>query len=53
LLENLGEPSACLQAGKNLRAVAGPQSSGWGVVDSKFSEMSLILSKFYARAQVF
>jgi len=29
----------------------GPDPSGWGVVHSKFSEVSLILSKFYRRAQ--
>ena len=48
LQENLGEPSV-----KILRDKAGPRSSGRGVVDSKFSEASLILSKFYACAGVF
>jgi len=36
-----------------LRDVVGPQPSGWGVVDSKFSETNPILSNFYARARVF
>jgi len=31
----------------------GPNPSGWGVVDSKFSETNPILSNFYARARVF
>jgi len=31
----------------------GPNPSGWGVVHSKFSEVSLIFSKFYRRAAVF
>jgi len=31
----------------------GPNPSGWGVVHSKFSEASLIFSKFYRRAAVF
>jgi len=36
-----------------LRDVVGPQSSGWGVVHSKFSEANPILLKFYRRAAVF
>jgi len=31
----------------------GPDPSGWGVVHSKFSEVSLIFSKFYRHAAVF
>jgi len=31
----------------------GPDPSGRGVVDSKFSEVNPILSNFYARARVF